>query len=226
MLPDVSYADFADGLGLTGITVRRARPAPSRVGAGVRRRPGLPSSTCTATRRCRRSPRTPTLDEAVSMVESVLGGDPTGGAHGGAGREGEAAGAPARPRRMSAAYGGIPDVPWPRPNRASRPPTPASRSRATSTRSPSGPAGPILLQDHYLIEQMAQFNRERIPERQPHAKGGGAFGHFEVTERRQRLHQGRGVPAGHAHRHGWSGSPPWPASAAAPTPGATRAASR
>jgi catalase len=28
---------------------------------------------------------------------------------------------------------------------------------------------------------MAQFNRERIPERQPHAKGGGAFGHFEVT---------------------------------------------
>ena len=44
-----------------------------------------------------------------------------------------------------------------------------------------GPDGPILLQDHYLIEQMAQFNRERIPERQPHAKGGGAFGHFEVT---------------------------------------------
>src|SRR6201982_3190932 len=44
-----------------------------------------------------------------------------------------------------------------------------------------GPDGPILLQDHYLIEQMAMFNRERIPERQPHAKGGGAFGHFEVT---------------------------------------------
>ncbi len=44
-----------------------------------------------------------------------------------------------------------------------------------------GPDGPLLLQDHYLIEQMANFNRERIPERQPHAKGGGAFGHFEVT---------------------------------------------
>ncbi len=42
--------------------------------------------------------------------------------------------------------------------------------------------GPILLQDHYLIEQMANFNRERIPERQPHAKGGGAFGYFEVTD--------------------------------------------
>jgi catalase len=45
-----------------------------------------------------------------------------------------------------------------------------------------GPEGPILLQDQYLIEQMANFNRERIPERQPHAKGSGAFGHFETTE--------------------------------------------
>ncbi|WP_007520082.1 catalase [Pseudofrankia saprophytica] len=45
-----------------------------------------------------------------------------------------------------------------------------------------GPNGPLLLQDHYLIEQMANFNRERIPERQPHAKGGGAFGTFEVTQ--------------------------------------------
>ncbi|MEO8887898.1 MAG: catalase [Jatrophihabitantaceae bacterium] len=44
-----------------------------------------------------------------------------------------------------------------------------------------GADGPLLLQDHYLIEQMAMFNRERIPERQPHAKGGGAFGTFEVT---------------------------------------------
>ncbi len=45
-----------------------------------------------------------------------------------------------------------------------------------------GRDGPIVLHDHYLIEQMANFNRERIPERQPHAKGGGAFGYFEVTE--------------------------------------------
>lgn len=44
-----------------------------------------------------------------------------------------------------------------------------------------GPDGPILLQDYYLIEKMAQFNRERVPERQPHAKGAGAFGTFEVT---------------------------------------------
>jgi catalase len=45
-----------------------------------------------------------------------------------------------------------------------------------------GPEGPILLQDQYLIEQMANFNRERIPERQPHAKGAGAFGVFQTTE--------------------------------------------
>jgi catalase len=45
-----------------------------------------------------------------------------------------------------------------------------------------GPDGPILLHDQYLIEQMANFNRERIPERQPHAKGSGAFGVFETTE--------------------------------------------
>jgi catalase len=45
-----------------------------------------------------------------------------------------------------------------------------------------GPDGPILLQDHYLIQKMAQFNRERMPERVVHAKGGGAHGFFEVTE--------------------------------------------
>ncbi|WP_067968570.1 catalase [Mycolicibacter icosiumassiliensis] len=44
-----------------------------------------------------------------------------------------------------------------------------------------GPNGPILLQDTYLIEQLAAFNRERVPERQPHAKGASAFGRFEVT---------------------------------------------
>ncbi|MCR9165335.1 MAG: catalase [Nannocystaceae bacterium] len=44
-----------------------------------------------------------------------------------------------------------------------------------------GPDGPIVLHDHYLMEQMAKFNREMIPDRQPHAKGGGAYGRFEVT---------------------------------------------
>ncbi|MGJ8524367.1 Catalase [Halomonadaceae bacterium LMG 33818] len=44
-----------------------------------------------------------------------------------------------------------------------------------------GRDGPILLHDHYLIEQMAAFNREMIANRQPHAKGGGAFGTLEIT---------------------------------------------
>src|ERR1700694_6152219 len=46
----------------------------------------------------------------------------------------------------------------------------------------AGTAGPLLLQDSYLIPKMAQFNRERVPERVVHAKGSGAFGYFEVTE--------------------------------------------
>ncbi|QNN52856.1 catalase [Nocardioides mesophilus] len=45
-----------------------------------------------------------------------------------------------------------------------------------------GPNGPILLHDHHFIEQMAHFNRERVPERNVHAKGSGAFGVFETTE--------------------------------------------
>ncbi|MEO3975995.1 catalase [Streptomyces sp. CAU 1734] len=43
------------------------------------------------------------------------------------------------------------------------------------------PDGPVLLHDHYLLEKMAQFNRERVPERVVHAKGSGAYGFFEVT---------------------------------------------
>ncbi|MYS79649.1 catalase [Embleya scabrispora] len=45
----------------------------------------------------------------------------------------------------------------------------------------AGPGGPLLLQDQYLIEKLARFNRERIPERVVHARGSGAFGYFEVT---------------------------------------------
>lgn len=44
-----------------------------------------------------------------------------------------------------------------------------------------GPRGPVLLQDFYLHEKLAHFNRERIPERIVHAKGSGAFGKFTVT---------------------------------------------
>lgn len=41
--------------------------------------------------------------------------------------------------------------------------------------------GYTVLADAYLQEKLAHFNRERIPERVVHAKGGGAHGYFEVT---------------------------------------------
>jgi len=39
----------------------------------------------------------------------------------------------------------------------------------------------MVLQDVMYLEEMAHFDRERIPERVVHAKGAGAFGYFEVT---------------------------------------------
>jgi catalase len=45
----------------------------------------------------------------------------------------------------------------------------------------AGPRGPALLQDIWLIEKMAHFDREVIPERRMHAKGWGAYGSFTVT---------------------------------------------
>ncbi|ALS24677.1 catalase [Paenibacillus naphthalenovorans] len=45
----------------------------------------------------------------------------------------------------------------------------------------AGQRGPVVIQDVHLLEKLAHFNRERIPERVVHAKGAGAFGYFEVT---------------------------------------------
>ncbi|CAL2033682.1 unnamed protein product [Caenorhabditis brenneri] len=45
----------------------------------------------------------------------------------------------------------------------------------------AGPRGPMLMQDVVYMDEMAHFDRERIPERVVHAKGGGAHGYFEVT---------------------------------------------
>ncbi|HWK63269.1 MAG TPA: catalase [Eoetvoesiella sp.] len=45
----------------------------------------------------------------------------------------------------------------------------------------AGPRGPALLQDVWLIEKLAHFDREVIPERRMHAKGAGAHGTFTVT---------------------------------------------
>jgi catalase len=46
----------------------------------------------------------------------------------------------------------------------------------------AGPRGPVLLQDVWLIEKLAHFDREVIPERRMHAKGSGAYGTFTVTQ--------------------------------------------
>jgi catalase len=46
----------------------------------------------------------------------------------------------------------------------------------------AGAQGPTLIQDVHLLEKLAHFNRERVPERVVHAKGAGAHGFFEVTK--------------------------------------------
>ena len=50
----------------------------------------------------------------------------------------------------------------------------------------AGAHGPVLLQDHHLVEKLAHFNRERIPERVVHARGSAAYGHFVVTNEMSR----------------------------------------
>uniref|UniRef100_A0A914YN15 catalase n=1 Tax=Panagrolaimus superbus TaxID=310955 RepID=A0A914YN15_9BILA len=45
----------------------------------------------------------------------------------------------------------------------------------------AGPRGPLLMEDVWLLEKLANLNREIIPERRMHAKGSGAFGTFTVT---------------------------------------------
>ena len=45
----------------------------------------------------------------------------------------------------------------------------------------AGVGGPVLIQDQFLLEKLAHFNRERIPERVVHARGAGAYGTFTVT---------------------------------------------
>lgn len=45
----------------------------------------------------------------------------------------------------------------------------------------AGPQGANVLNDLHLIEKLAHFNRERVPERVVHAKGHGAFGELHIT---------------------------------------------
>ncbi len=45
-----------------------------------------------------------------------------------------------------------------------------------------GELGPTLLEDSQLLQKLAHFNRERIPERVAFARGAGAFGVFECEQ--------------------------------------------
>ena len=89
---------------------------------------------------------------------------------------------------------GLPLFPLLYPRRVCSPTTclPASMLLSSVTLSPAltssspllipavGPRGPILLEDYHLVEKLAQFDRERIPERVVHARGAVAKGFFEV----------------------------------------------
>jgi catalase len=45
----------------------------------------------------------------------------------------------------------------------------------------AGDRGPVLIEDHLLVEKLQHFDHERIPERIVHARGFGAKGYFELT---------------------------------------------
>ena len=91
----------------------------------------------------------------------------------------------------------------------------------------AGPRGPALLQDIWLIEKLAHFDREVIPERRMHAKGWGAYGTFTVTHDITALHQGEDLLGDRQEDAICScASRPSRASAARRMPSATFAASR
>ena len=90
----------------------------------------------------------------------------------------------------------------------------------------AGVRGPVTMQDPWLVEKLAHFDREVIPERRMHAKGSGAYGTFTVThdisaytEPRYSLRSVRKPSALCASR-------PWPASVVLPMPSAIFAALR
>src|ERR1700733_4004594 len=90
----------------------------------------------------------------------------------------------------------------------------------------AGPRGPALLEDIWLIEKLAHFDREVIPERRMHPKGWGAHGTFTVTHDITRYTKAKIFSEIGNRRRCSPASRPPPASAAQPTPNATSAASR
>ena len=61
------------------------------------------------------------------------------------------------------------------------------------------PNGPLLLHDVHLVDTLAYFNREHVPDGRPHAKGSGAFGAVGLSTRGKRVEMvesQHGFPAG------------------------------
>lgn len=50
----------------------------------------------------------------------------------------------------------------------------------------AGQRGPTLLEDYQLLEKLAHFDRERVPERVVHARGAGAHGVFRLANSMKR----------------------------------------
>ena len=83
-----------------------------------------------------------------------------------------------------------------------------------------------MLHDHYVVQKMQHFNRERVPERVVHAKGSGAHGFFEVTNDITQFTKATCSPSVGKRTECSPASRPWPASRASPIRCATRAVSR
>lgn len=54
----------------------------------------------------------------------------------------------------------------------------------------AGRKGPTLIEDYVLIEKLAHFDRERVPERVVHARGAGAHGKFVTKKSMKKIYNG------------------------------------
>ena len=88
----------------------------------------------------------------------------------------------------------------------------------------AGAQGPVLVQDVHLLEKLAHFDRERIPERVVHAKGAGAYGYFEVTADVTKYTKAAFLSQVGKRTDVFAVFPRWAAKKALPTPNATPAA--
>jgi len=89
----------------------------------------------------------------------------------------------------------------------------------------AGPRGPLLLDDFHLIEKLAHFNRENIPERRVHAKGSGAYGTFTVTRDITQYTSAKLFETVGKQTPTFLRFPPWAVSGVRPIPSVIRAGS-